>query len=185
MPGPSNLPRSGRADRRRPFFSIKEGRRPWQIKLTDEAGAAIMPFLILDWVEWEGPIAEPGPTLAQRQYMPEHEGDPVALREVLARFAERAFRRPSRPPTIERFARLVEAELASGEKFAAAVKTGHARDPVLEGLSLPCRRLGRQHRRDQRLGAGVAAVVFPLEHDAGRRAVRRRAGRARCTSPKC
>jgi len=124
VPGPSNLPRSGRADPRRPFFSIKEGRRPWQIKLTDEAGAPIMPFLILDWVEWEGPIAEPGPTFAQRHYMPEQKGDPAQLREALGRFAERAFRRPATPADVERYARLVEAEMASGEKFEAAVKTG-------------------------------------------------------------
>ena len=40
------------------------------------------------------------------------------------RFAERAFRRPVTPAEVERFARLVEAEIASGEKFEAAVKTG-------------------------------------------------------------
>ncbi len=123
-PGPSNLPRSGRADPRRPFFSIKDGRRPWQIKLTDEAGEPIMPFLIIDSVEWEGPIVEPGPTFAQKHYMPKEKGNAAQLREVLTRFATLAFRRPVTAAEVERFAKLVESELASGEKFEAAVKTG-------------------------------------------------------------
>jgi len=124
VPGPSNLPRSGRADPRRPFFSIKDGRRPWQTKLTDEAGEPIMPFLIVDSVEWEGPIAEPGPTFAQKQYMPKEKGNAAQLRESLTRFAERAFRRPVPAAEVERFAKLVESEVKSGEKFEAAVKTG-------------------------------------------------------------
>lgn len=124
VPGPSNLPRSGRADPRRPFFSIKDGRRPWQIKLTDEAGEPIMPFLILDSVEWEGPLVEPGPTFAQREYLPKDKTNPAQLREGLAKFVERAFRRPVAKDEVERFARLVESEVKSGEKFEAAFKTG-------------------------------------------------------------
>ena len=124
VPGPSNLPRSGRADPRRPFFSIKEGRRPWQIKLTDEDGAPIMPFLIVDSVEWEGPLTEPGPTFAQRAYMPKEKGNAKQLRESLTNFATRALRRPVTAAEVERFAKLVESEVASGEKFEAAVKTG-------------------------------------------------------------
>ncbi|MBA4190724.1 MAG: hypothetical protein C0467_22290 [Planctomycetaceae bacterium] len=124
VPGPSNLPRSGRSDPRRPFFSIKDGRRPWQIKLTDEAGEPIMPFLIVDSVEWEGPIVEPGPTFAQKQYMPKEKGNAAQLRESLARFATFAFRRPVADVEVERFAKLVESEVKSGERFEAAVKTG-------------------------------------------------------------
>jgi hypothetical protein len=123
-PGPSNLPRSGRADPRRPFFSIKDGRRPWQIKLTDEAGEPILPFLIIDWVEWEGPLAELGPTFAQREYLPRDVRDMTQVRASLAKFAERAFRRPVTPAEVERFVKLVEDEVKSGEKPDAAFKTG-------------------------------------------------------------
>jgi hypothetical protein len=124
VPGPSNLPRSGRADPRRPFFSIKDGRRPWQIKLTDEAGEPLMAFLIVDSVEWEGPLSDPGPTFAQKQYMPKEKGNAAQLRETLTRFATLAFRRPVTAAEVEKFAKLVEGEVASGEKFEAAVKTG-------------------------------------------------------------
>ena len=122
-PGPSNLPRSGRADPRLPFFSIKDGRRPWQIKLSDEEGNALYPFLILDWMEWSGPIVEDGPTYAQREYMPKESGNLTQAREALARFAEQAFRRPVRADETDDFVKLMESEMKSGEKFEAAMKT--------------------------------------------------------------
>ena len=44
VPGPSILPRSGRAGRA-PFFSIAQGRIPWQLKLTDEEGKTALSLL--------------------------------------------------------------------------------------------------------------------------------------------
>ncbi len=123
VPGPSNLPRSGRADPRIPFFSIKDGRRPWQMKLTDEAGAALWPFLIIDWIEWSGPLLDDGPTLAQREYMPAETGNMQQARASLSRFAERAFRRPVKDVEVDRLSKLVESEMANGETFFASMKT--------------------------------------------------------------
>lgn len=153
-PGPSNLPRSGRADPRIPFFSIKQGRRPWQIKLTDDNDQPIMPFLIVDSVEWEGPLGAGEPTMAQQLYMPKLEvkppvldpktGKPVvvkvdpkappkpieltdkdraAVRDSLTRFTEKAFRRTVRSAEVDKFTKLVDSELASGERFEDAMKT--------------------------------------------------------------
>ena len=122
-PGPSNLPRAGR-NGSRPFFSIKDGREPWQTKITDEEGRAILPFLIVDWMEWEGPIIDSVPTLAQRELLPKNSGDMGEARAVLKRFAERAFRRPVKAGEVDRFVKLVEGEVKSGEKFEAALKTG-------------------------------------------------------------
>src|SRR5262249_15147600 len=123
-PGPSNLPRSGRADPRAPFFSIKDGRRPWQEKLTDDEGKPILPFLIMDWIEWEGPLGyEDGPTFAQREYLPKESGNLDQARECLAKLAERAFRRPIKTEEIDQLVTLVKSEMASGEKFDAAFKT--------------------------------------------------------------
>ncbi|HEX8913912.1 MAG TPA: DUF1592 domain-containing protein [Humisphaera sp.] len=124
VPGPSNLPRSGRADPKIPFFSIKEGRRPWQLKLTDEEGQPLWPFLIVDWLEWEGPLPPDGPVVAAKEYMPAKAGDMAEARTCLAKLAERAFRRPVKPAEVDRFVRLVEAEVQKGEPFEAAMKTG-------------------------------------------------------------
>ncbi|QDU25529.1 hypothetical protein ETAA8_05980 [Anatilimnocola aggregata] len=123
VPGPSNLPRSGRSDPRIPFFSIKDGRRPWQMKLTDEEGAPLWPFLIVDWIEWSGPLVDDGPTYAQREYLPADSNDREQVRAALAKFTTRAFRRPARPEEVDRYFQLVESEMASGEKFLPAMKT--------------------------------------------------------------
>jgi len=122
VPGPSNLPRAGRHHTRR-FFSLKEGREPWQYKLTDESLTPIVPFLIVDWMEWEGPITEHWPTPAQQQFTLKENGTLEQARDILTRFATRAFRRPVKSSEVDRFVNLVESEVKSGEKMDAALKT--------------------------------------------------------------
>jgi mono/diheme cytochrome c family protein len=112
-PGPANnLDRGGRAHRR-PFLSLKDGREPWQWKMSDEEGLPLWPFLIVDWVEWEGPLAGTAPELGAGP-----------AREVLGRFLTRAYRRPARPAELDRLVALVESETKKGETPAAALKTG-------------------------------------------------------------
>jgi len=112
-PGPgNNLDRGGRTHSK-PFVSIKDGREPWQWKMTDEQGLPLWPFLIIDWVEWEGPIAGTPPELGAGP-----------AREILDRFVTRAFRRPARPAELDRLVALVESETKKGELPAAALKTG-------------------------------------------------------------
>jgi len=53
-----DTPRSGRHGRK-PFVSTKDGRIPWQMKLTDEQGKARYPFLIIDSISFRGPISVP------------------------------------------------------------------------------------------------------------------------------
>ena len=121
-PGPgNNLDRGGRHGSR-PFVSIKDGREPWQWKVTDDQGLPLWPFLIVDWVEWEGPLADPAPTAAQRDFNPAGEG-PEQVRELLARFVTRAYRRPARPAEVDRLVALVDRERKSGEAPGAALKT--------------------------------------------------------------
>ncbi len=123
VPGPSNLPRSGRSDPRIPFFSIKEGRRPWQIKLTDEQGEPLWPFLIIDWIEWSGPLGGAEATYAEREYLPSDSGDLEQVRSSLAKFATRAFRRPVTEEEVDRYLKIFQSEITSGEKFLPAFKT--------------------------------------------------------------
>ena len=124
--GPSNLPRHGRFDAGRFFTTIKasdSGRQPWQYKLTDEEGIPIRPFLIVDFVEIQGPLQSAWPSPQQRTFFGSGSQDRVHAREIVTRFAERAFRRPVREQEIERFTKLVESEVNSGEKFESAVKS--------------------------------------------------------------
>ena len=125
-PGPSNLPRHGRYDAGRFFTTIAEsatGRQPWQWKLSDEDGVPLRPFLIVDFVETEGPLQSAWPSPQQQKLFANGTQDVTQAREIVARFAGRAFRRPARADEIERLVKLVESELKSGEKFEGAVKS--------------------------------------------------------------
>ena len=125
-PGPSNLPRHGRYDAGRFFTTIREsstGRQPWQWKLTDEQGVPIRPFLIVDFVEVEGPVQSDWPGPQFQRVFGEGSRDLAHARAILTPFVERAFRRPARAGELDRLTKLVESELAVGETFEAAVKT--------------------------------------------------------------
>ncbi|MCB1226122.1 MAG: DUF1592 domain-containing protein, partial [Verrucomicrobiales bacterium] len=125
VPGPSNLPRSGRHGTA-PFLSLKDGRIPWQIKLTDEAGHARYPFLILDSIRWRGPLVTPAEAAARIASFPPADADLEAARETLMRFARRAFRRPVTAAEVEPFVQIITTEKAAGENPAAAYKTALA-----------------------------------------------------------
>lgn len=123
VPGPSNLPRSGRHGRK-PFVSIAHGRIPWQLKLTDEQGAALYPFLILDEARWTGPIITDRQKALRARYMPEDPSDMASVAEGLGRFARQAFRRPLREGELDRYLAIVRAELHADADPREAVKTG-------------------------------------------------------------
>ncbi|TWT29916.1 DUF1592 domain-containing protein [Blastopirellula retiformator] len=123
VPGPSNLPRSGRHGSR-PFISLEDGRIPWQLKLTDEEGLPLYPFLIVDWVEWEGPL-EPADIAAKRaRFMPAEDGNRDQAKACLARLCDAAFRRPVETAELEQYYNIVEEEIAAGADFRQAMKTG-------------------------------------------------------------
>lgn len=123
VPGPSNLPRSGRHGDT-PFISTKMGRIPWQIKLTDEAGKPRYPFLIMDSISWKGPIIEDREKQLRDDYMPREEGNIQQARDCLATLARRAFRRPVTDEEVEEYLRIVKSELEAKESFRNAVKAG-------------------------------------------------------------
>ncbi len=123
VPGPPNTPRSGRHGEV-PFISTKMGRIPWQMKLTDEAGNARYPFLILDSITWKGPIVEPHEQRLRDDYMPREEGNLQQARDCLATLAKRAFRRPVTDEEIGQYMRIVQSELDAKETFRNAVKAG-------------------------------------------------------------
>jgi len=125
LPGGSNIPVSNRHGNR-PFISFAEGRSPWQMKLTDEDNRPLYPMLILDWVEWRGPIVTPREQQLRDDYMPAPHADDYLLnvRKSLGLFATRAFRRRLRPGELDVYVGTVERELAAGSAFKTAVKAG-------------------------------------------------------------
>ena len=123
VPGPSNLPRSGRHGDT-PFISTQMGRIPWQIKLTDEASQPRYPFLIMDSIAWKGPLIEPAEKQLRDDYMPREDGNLQQARDCLAVLARRAFRRPVTDEEVDEYMTVVKSELAAKEKFRDAVKAG-------------------------------------------------------------
>ncbi len=123
VPGPSNLPRSGRHGET-PFISTKIGRIPWQMKLTDEQGKPRYPFLIMDSISWRGPLVSDAEKKLRDDYMPQEEGNLEQVRHCLATLAQRAFRRPVTDEELDGYLGIVKAELAAKEKFRDAVKAG-------------------------------------------------------------
>jgi len=123
VPGPSNTPPSGRHGSK-PFISIKDGRSPWQMKLTDEQGSPRYPFLIIDSIAFKGPIISEEEQRRRDEYLPRDEGNLEQVREGLGRMARRAFRRPVTSEELDGYVSIVKKELAIGEKFPNAVRAG-------------------------------------------------------------
>ncbi len=126
VPGPNPEGRPSRPLGTKPFFKMK-ARQPWQIKLTDDEFKPIWPTLLLDWIEWEGPVQESWPPPAHRQLF--FAGDSATkdlayAREILSRFATRAYRRPVQPAEVERLVQLVAKAQQLGDNFESSVKTG-------------------------------------------------------------
>jgi hypothetical protein len=126
VPGPNPEDRRSRSSEVPNAFTGLRTRVPWQMKFTDDDGKAIVPFLLLDSIEWDGPVLESWPTPAQRRIFFSGESavkDQAYARQVIGRFAERAWRRPVRPAELDRLDGLAEASRRSGETFEESVKT--------------------------------------------------------------
>jgi mono/diheme cytochrome c family protein len=126
VPGPNPEERASRPLGTKPFFSMKE-RQPWQIKLTDDDFKPIWPTILLDWIEWQGPLQESWPPPAHQQIFFAGDGatkDLPYAREIFSRFATRAFRRPVRPDEVERLVGLFKKSQSLGDNFETSVKTG-------------------------------------------------------------
>lgn len=122
VPGVSPNFRSGRHGNR-PFVSTKDGRIPWQMKLTDEQGNPRYPFLILDSITWRGPFITDEEQRRREEYWPSEEGNMSQVRVALGNLARRAFRRPVAEEELDLYYGIVESELAAGAKFPEAFKS--------------------------------------------------------------
>lgn len=105
-----------------PFVSTKEMQtvRPQSYKLFDEKGRSIFPLLIVDWVEWEGPISLDSDRKKREGMIPAKEGDLAEAQKCITLFASKAWRRPPKDQEIKRLMKVISDEMAAGEKFRSA-----------------------------------------------------------------
>ena len=96
VPGPNPEGRRSRHSGTPNAFTNTRSRVPWQLKLTDDDFKPIQPTLIIDKVEWDGPIVDSWPTQAHQKIYVSQDA-----REILTKFATRAWRRPVQAKEIE------------------------------------------------------------------------------------
>ena len=107
--------------RNTPFTHTKERSftHPSSYKLYKDTGEPIFPMLIVDWVEWEGPILTDANAKKREGLFPQSDEE-KEVRACLKEFLERAWRRPAAQSDVERFYNVYQQELEAGEKFRSA-----------------------------------------------------------------
>ena len=110
------------------FTHSKDSRfiNPTGYKLFDDDCQAIYPMLLVDWVEWEGPLTSEQEQKKRAGYLPVSLAMPTPdgneVRECLTRFATQAWRRPAPTADIDRILKIVESELQAGEPPRSAYR---------------------------------------------------------------
>lgn len=117
VPGPNPEGRRSRHSGTPNAFTTMKSRVPWQLKLSDDDFKPIQPTLIIDSMEWDGPIVESWPTAAHQRIFSSQDA-----REVIARFAERAWRRPVQAAEVEQLMGPFEQSKNLGESFEQSVR---------------------------------------------------------------
>jgi mono/diheme cytochrome c family protein len=126
VPGPNPEARRSRASGTPNAFTDLRSRVPWQMKFTDDDGRPILPFLLLDSITWEGPLVESWPRAAHQRIFfggAEATQDLAYARQILERFAERAWRRPAQSEEVDRLVKLFERSRSLGDAFEPSIKT--------------------------------------------------------------
>jgi hypothetical protein len=95
---------------------------PTGYKLFDDEGKALFPMLLVDWIEWEGPLTSESDLRKRDGLVPASDGGITAARASLRLLATRAWRRPVTDAEVDRYVKVVEREVAAGEQFPAAYR---------------------------------------------------------------
>lgn len=92
-------------------------------QMFDGDGNGIFSTVILDWVEWEGPLVTAEERSQRDGVLPPEDATPDQVAEYLARFAERAWRRPVMQEELIGYLETYRAEREAGEKADDAYRT--------------------------------------------------------------
>ncbi len=93
---------------------------PTAPKMFDEDGNGIFSFVLLDWIEWEGPIESETEHATREGLLPPLDATPEVVANHLQRFARRAWRRPVSTDELAPYLRAYQMERAAGEDLPAA-----------------------------------------------------------------
>ena len=91
-------------------------------QMFDEKGNGIFSTVLLDWIEWEGPLVSEAEESRRKNALPHDEAAPDMVAEHLRRFAERAWRRPVRMEELEPYLQTYRVERVAGESAIDAYR---------------------------------------------------------------
>jgi len=91
-------------------------------QMFDGQGNGLFSTVILDWVEWEGPIVSEAEKSRRKDVVPPDDATPEVVAAHLQRFAERAWRRSVKIEELEEYLKSYREEREAGEKLADAYR---------------------------------------------------------------
>jgi mono/diheme cytochrome c family protein len=91
-------------------------------QMFDDKGNGIFSTVLLDWIEWEGPLSSESEKSLRHGVLPPGDANPETVALHLQRFAERAWRRSVKRQEIEGYLRTLQAERDAGEKLDEAFR---------------------------------------------------------------
>jgi mono/diheme cytochrome c family protein len=92
-------------------------------QMFDDKGNGIFSTVLLDWIEWEGPLVSEAEKSRRRDVPPPNDATSEVVAEHLQHFAERAWRRPVNQEELDGYLQSYRSERDGGEKIAGAYRT--------------------------------------------------------------
>lgn len=91
-------------------------------QMFDDKGNGLFSTVLLDWIEWEGPIETEAEKSRRNGLLPPDDAPIEVIAEHLRQFAERAWRRPVEPDELLDYLQAYRSECDAGEKTADAYR---------------------------------------------------------------
>jgi hypothetical protein len=95
-------------------------------QMFDGKGNGLFSTVLLDWIEWEGPLVTEAEKSKRTGLVPPDDASPEVAAEHLQRFAERAWRRPVKLEELADYLEAYRAEREAGEKTDVAYRVAMA-----------------------------------------------------------
>ena len=91
-------------------------------QMFDDKGNGLFSTVLLDWIEWEGPLVSEAEKSRRVGLVPPDDATPEVVAEHLQRFSERAWRRSVKKEELEQYLQSYRTEREAGEKMADAYR---------------------------------------------------------------
>lgn len=91
-------------------------------QMFDDKGNGLFSTVLLDWIEWEGPLVTDAEKSRRQGVIPPEDATAEMVAEHLQRFASRAWRRPVLQEELEGYLQTIREARAEGEALSAAYR---------------------------------------------------------------